>query len=364
LEPTVKIPEDLSSKIITIGPDYLNQRGGVGAVIDAYRRYFEVFNFIASHKNTSNIIKIYVFLVSQIKLISILLTNGKIKVIHIHGASYGSFYRKFVVLIIGKCIFKRKVIYHIHGGGFKTFYQNTNFLTKHLIKILFGKVDMVLCLSQSWKEYFEQNFMIKKLVVIPNIIDYPLEVNNNNKTDLITFLFLGLICNEKGIFDLLEVIIRNRERYRSRIKLKIGGNGEVKRLNDLIKKNQLHDMVEFLGWISGVEKANVLNNSDVYILPSYNEGVPISILESMSYGKAVISTNVGGIPEIVRDKENGLLLAAGDLKQIEGAIDFFLDNPGLIKEYGVISKALVRKHLPHSVIKELTAIYKLVLSNE
>jgi glycosyltransferase involved in cell wall biosynthesis len=124
------------------------------------------------------------------------------------------------------------------------------------------------------------------------------------------------------------------------------------------------DIVEFLGWISGMGKAIILNSSDVYILPSYNEGLPISILESMSYGKAIISTYVGGIPEIVRNKENGLLINPGELKQIEQTIDFFLENPDQIKEYGVISKQKVQKHLPHSVLKELQEIYKSVLSNE
>ena len=107
----------------------------------------------------------------------------------------------------------------------------------------------------------------------------------------------------------------------------IGGNGEIQRLKELINKHNIEDIVEFLGWISSMEKAIILNSTDVYILPSYNEGLPISILESMSYGKAIISTNVGGIPEIVRNKENGLLINPGELKQMEQAIDFFLENP-------------------------------------
>jgi glycosyltransferase involved in cell wall biosynthesis len=146
--------------------------------------------------------------------------------------------------------------------------------------------------------------------------------------------------------------------------LLVGGNGEVLHLKELISKNNIEDIVEFLGWISGKEKKKVLNECDVYILPSYNEALPISILESMSYGKAIISTNVGGIPEIVGHKKNGLLINPGDLLQMEQAIDCFLDNPELMDVYGVISEQIVKNHLPNSVIKELEGIYKSILSNE
>jgi glycosyltransferase involved in cell wall biosynthesis len=360
----IRLSSDLSSKILTIGPDYQNHRGGVGAVIDVYSRYYEVFNFIASHKNGSSFFKSYIFVISLIKLFSTLFSNRKIRVIHIHGASYGSFYRKFIIFVIGKYIFRKKIIYHIHGGGFQVFFENSNILSKRLMKNLLSNADVVICLSQSWIEYFGQNFKTKRLLILPNIIDYPVKIKTDLKKDVITFLFFGLICKAKGIFDLIEVIARNKELYRGRIKLLIAGNEEVEHMKDLIYKHRIEDIVEFLGWISNNEKSSILNNSDVYILPSYNEGLPISILEAMSYGKAIISTKVGGIPEIVRNKENGLLINPGDLEQIKQSLNFFLENPEKIEEYGVVSEQKVQKYLPNSVLKELEEIYKSVLSNE
>lgn len=355
---------DLSSKVLTIGPDYHNHRGGVGAVIEVYSQYFEGFNFIPSYKVGSLLYKCNIFFLSLIKLVSVLISNKNIKIIHIHGASYGSFYRKFLIFTIGKYLFRKKIIYYIHGGGFKEFFEKSNSFSKDMIRTMLGNVDVVICLSQSWHKYYKNNFKIKKLIIVPNIIDYP-EINKASvRSSVITFLFLGLICEEKGIFDLIKVIAKNKERYKTRIKLLVGGNGEVMHLKELISKNHIEDIVEFLGWISGKEKKKVLNECDVYILPSYNEALPISILESMSYGKAIISTNVGGIPEIVGHKKNGLLINPGNLLQMEQAIDCFLDNPELMDVYGVISEQIVQNHLPNSVIKELEGIYKSVLSNE
>jgi len=364
MEQNTRLSSDISSKILSIGPDYQNHRGGVGAVIDVYSKYYEVYNFIPSYKVGSTLFKCYIFFLCLIKLVYILISNQKIKIIHIHGASYGSFYRKYIIFLIGKYIFRKKIIYHIHGGGFQIFYKNSNILIKRLIKNMLAKADTIICLSKSWYEYYWKNFNIKKLVILPNMIDYPKELQKSTNSTTITFLFLGLICDDKGIFDLINVIANNKVKYRTIVKLWIAGNGETHRLQNLIKEQQIEDIIEFLGWLNNNEKNIVLNNSNVYILPSYNEGLPISILEAMSYGKAVISTNVGGIPELVINKENGLLIMPGNLQEIEQALNYFIENPELIEEYGATSKTMVQKYLPHSVIKELENHYKTVYSYE
>jgi glycosyltransferase involved in cell wall biosynthesis len=364
MKQTVKISKDISSKILSIGPDYHNHRGGVGAVIAVYSKCYEIFNFIPTYKVGSTFYKTTVFFLSTFKLVSVLVFNRKIKIIHIHGASYGSFYRKFIVFFIGKYIFRKKVIYHIHGGGFPVFYKKSDSLSQRLIRTFLANADIVICLSQSWNDYFKSNFITKKLVILSNVIDYPEKsLNDKNKT-VTTFLFFGLVCKEKGIFDLVEVIGRNKDKYRNRVKLKIGGNGEIQSLKELIHKHNIEDIVEFLGWVVNEEKKRVLNSADVFILPSYHEGVPISILEAMSYGKSIIATNVGGIPEIVEVNKNGLLIEPGKHDQIEEAINTLLEHPELIKEFGENSEMMVQKHLPHSVFKELEDNYKSILQNE
>ena len=356
----IKISKEISSKILTIGPDFHPPQGGVSAVIEIYSKNFEVFNFISSYRNK---LKFFVFIKCLFKLFIILTFNHKIEVIHIHAASYGSFYRKFIISIIGKFIFKKKIIYHIHGGGFKDFYEKGKII-KWLIKKLFSIVDVAVCLSQSWYEFYYSNFKIKKIIILPNIIDFPEPRSNNEKRGLINLLFLGLIRKEKGIYDLLNVISRRKDKYVGKIKLLIGGNGETKSLNEFVKKNQLDGLVEFLGWVEKRKKIDVFNNSDIFILPSYKEGLPLSILEAMSYGLAIISSKVGGIPEIVINNKNGILIEPGNLEHIENSIDFFLVNKEKINDFGMASKSMVKKYLPDSVLKEITSLYKSILINE
>lgn len=196
------------------------------------------------------------------------------------------------------------------------------------------------------------------------MIDYPEKQKIDKSPEVITFLFFGLITEAKGIFDLIQVIAANKNKYRGKIKLLIGGNGKVEKLLSLIKENEIEDIVVFLGWVNGEKKVNALNRADVYILPSYIEGSPVSILEAMSYGLPIISTKVGGIPELVKNKENGLLIDAGNLEQIEMALDWFVTSPELLGKYGAISEQLVQKHLPAAVLKKLIDVYQLALRSE
>lgn len=93
----------------------------------------------------------------------------------------------------------------------------------------------------------------------------------------------------------------------------------------------------------------------MYILPSFNEGLPISILEAMSYGHPVISTPVGGIPEVVDG--NGILVTPGNADEIWAAMSRYIDTPSAISQEGSISHRNVRPYLPDSVMEQLRQIY-------
>lgn len=351
------IEQDLSKKILTIGPDYHNHRGGIGAVIEIYSKYFENFKFLPSYRVASKLFKTLFFLLFCLRFLTVLLIDRKIKIIHIHGASYGSFYRKFVCFIIAKYLFSKKIIYHIHGAEYQLFYKKSDQVSRRLIHLLIESSDLVICLSTEWCSFFNENFSIKCIEILPNIIDYAKPVKLIKIDTSITFLFLGFIGNRKGIFDLLEILKNNKAKYSGKIKLIIGGNGEVERLKKIIKQNDLNGLIEFVGWVTDVDKIKLLELCDIYILPSYNEGLPISILEAMSYGKPIISTNIGGIPEIVKPNKNGFLIEPGNLSQIESVVDFCIENRNLLIEYGKESKLMVEKHLPNNVLMELNKIY-------
>ena len=292
--------------------------------------------------------------------LTLLIGRRRIKIVHIHGASQGSFYRKYIYFVLAKYVFRKKVVYHIHGAMYHLFYANASPFVQKRVRHFINTTDCLIVLSDWWKTYFEETFQPRRVRIIPNIVQATdhREITHTPSAR-VKFLFLGRIGERKGVYDLLEVLHRHREKLDGKYVLKLGGDGETKKLESLISQYHLEDSVKFLGFVTGSKKEQLLRAADVYILPSYNEGLPISILEAMSFGLPIISTEVGGIPEVVRPDTNGLLIKAGDQPAIYEAIKFFIDHPEKIEAYGTQSYEIVSQgYFPEPVMKALTDVYQ------
>lgn len=151
------------------------------------------------------------------------------------------------------------------------------------------------------------------------------------------------------------------KRLQKNIQLRIGGNKEEHILQKTIKDYGLNNCVTFEGFVTGNKKIECLNWADIFILPSYNEGLPIAILEAMSYGCPIISTAVGGIPAIVKNGVNGYLINPGDIVEIQNSILSFIQNRDKVEKYGRQSINLISVFLPETVFKTLCNLYKQLL---
>ena len=165
----------------------------------------------------------------------------------------------------------------------------------------------------------------------------------------------------KGIFDLLETIYEHKEEWWNRIVLHIGGNGKTEKLVQKINEFGISDLVKYEGWVDGEKKSLLLSNADAFILPSYVEGVPISILEAMSYGIPTISTFVGGIPEIISDGKNGKLIKSGDKVSIYESINYLLNNIEVCTDMGMLSKKIADNFLPTGIEMQLAKMYNSIV---
>lgn len=338
--------------ILTIGIAYEPVRGGVAAVENVYSTFYHPFNHIATvgSGDDSKAKKLLAFIKAYCKFWWWMLRHKEIKIVHIHGSSGPSFWRKRLFIRVAK-LFGKKVVFHCHGGNFPQF---TSKHRKAVTKSI-EQCDCIVALSEWWKQWFEETFHCTNVVVIKNVISAP----NINKVEHkeFTLLFLGLLGQNKGIYDLLDVIATHREQLQGKLMLLIGGNGEVEQVKDVINKSDIGAIARYCGWVSGKEKETLFNSADAYIMPSYYEGVPISILEAESYGLPIISTRVGGIPEIVEDTVNGVLVAPGDKDAIYSAISMLMQDNNLAKQMGQHSMLIADEHLPVHVEKQLNNMY-------
>lgn len=358
------ISKELSRQVLMSGVKYKgNHPGGISAVVQYWSEYIDGIRYFPMFKEGSRISKIIIFACSYIRMFLTLLFDKRVKIVHVHTAAGTDFKRSTKVINLAKK-FGKKVILHSHASQFKVFYaEASNEQQKKILQTL-RKADKLIVLSESWKEWFEKiGVESKKIIILHNITAYPkfLSVDKQNQIDIdkrpVRFLFMGEIGQRKGVFDIIRGLSKHKEEIKEKIELRIGGNKMETQLREAIADGGLSDFVKFEGWVSGEKKIELLNWADVYILPSFNEGLPISILEAMSYKKPIISTPVGGIPEVV-DKSNGILVTPGNDEEIFSAMKHYVDNVTDIKMHGEESYKKAETYLPDYVLNHLKRIYE------
>jgi glycosyltransferase involved in cell wall biosynthesis len=345
-------------KVLFVGPD--NSKGGIGAVLNIYGKNLPDFQLLTTSSSDPAKNRIIYFLKSLFKLIAKLINYSSINIVHIHSASNGSFLRKSIVLLIAKT-FSRKVVLHIHGGSFKEYLASSPLRSKYIVAIL-KMADVVICLSEEWLMYFKTQVGLKNVVVLSNPIELPKLSNRQKGHETIELLFLGAVVPAKGIFDLLEYLATNKYFISNRLRLHICGEGDKHQVDMLLQKHNMTDNVIQYGWVQNELKSNLMNMMDVFILPSYVEALPMSILEAMSYGKPIISTRVGGIPSLVKEDYNGWLYNPNDIQVLDNIIEEIATDKGKMKVYGHNSRTEAFKYDIHTIAKKLNSIYEQVLN--
>lgn len=318
-------------KVLMIGPGR-RLKGGISSVVESYYNvgldkivnleYLDTFTEGTSIKKIKFAIKALFEFDNLAK---------KSDIIHIHMSSRGSFYRKS--LFIKRAYrMKKKIILHVHGSEFEKFYEECNFLMQNYVRDIFSKCNKVIALSEEWKIILSNIVDANKIEVLYNSI----EVRKNNLEKDYSkkkVLFLGRVGKRKGAYDILEVAPKIISKHPD-VEFIIAGDGEVDRFRELCNKKNINKGMNIVGWIDGEEKIKLLDEATIYLLPSYNEGMPISILEAMSYRLPIISTNIGGIPQLITNEIEGYLINAGDIENLERLINQLLSNSELRKRLG------------------------------
>lgn len=312
--------------ILEIGPS-LKDKGGMATVMSQI--YSSHLKDKYNIKHISTYIdgkKFCLFFLATFRILIYKLIY-RIELAHIHSASFGSFYRKSIISSICKVV-GIKTIMHIHGACFEEFFNNLNPKKQKYIKKVLNQSEKIIVLSESWKKFFEKLVDSEKIEVMYNSVKVPEVIERKESKEIYTGLLLGRIGKRKGIYDVIEAV-KELKKENINVKIILAGDGEVDKARSLVNEEKLQENIEIIEWVDEEKKKEYLIKSDFYILPSYNEGLPMSVLEAMSYSLPVITTKVGGIPEIIHNGENGILVNPGDIKGIKSGIKKIILN----KEY-------------------------------
>ncbi len=308
-------------RILVIGPSETKSHGGMATVIGAIHssrllnEKYEIDTF-SSYIDGNLAVRMLYCAWAYLRFLT---CYRKYDLFHIHVAAYGSTFRKSLYLKAIKRA-RKKSILHIHGSKYLVFCDGLSDKKRQKVARFFSEADMVLALSSGWKKEFEDRFHISNCRILNNGIDtkrFARAVTDIEKYKD-SFLLLGRLGKRKGAYDLVDAVAIAKEKNPS-IKVYMAGDGEVEQVRALVSEKHLEDHITIIGWVDLAGKLELLGKVSTVVLPSYNEGLPMSILEGMAAGKAIISTTVGAIPEVV-SRENGILVEPGDIHSLADAL--------------------------------------------
>ncbi len=341
-------------KIYFVGPS-LNTQGGISSVLNLYKENLTGLEmvFLASYSGNNRLRDLYCFLYTLIRTF-IICIRDKNAIFHINTASNGSYFRKSIIAKL--CLmFDRKVILHIHGGGFIDFIESSKPQKKKAIISLLRRVHHIIVLSDFWLESYKKYTSKDKISVLYNpcgIIDKIYKPRSNTKTRI---LFVGALCKNKGVYDLIESV---RSLDKNSYILDMYGNVELDQVRSLVRTYDLTDNIHAYDWVSRKELDGVYERSDILVLPSYAEGMPMCILEAMGKGLPIIATNVGGIPDTIVDGHNGYIISPGNISALKDKISLLISDSRLREQMGKASLNLAAtRYSVEKVAEKLKRIY-------
>jgi glycosyltransferase involved in cell wall biosynthesis len=280
------------------------------------------------------------------------LIKAKPDVIFVMSNSYFGFFDKCIYCLVARLFGVKSMLNHV-GGEFDKFYH-TNALIKGLVNLFIRFPHVLLIGSSFWCNYFKEKFPFKIVHNSPNpiIVEQYAKTTEPHPEAKFKIASLFRIVKEKGVLELIEVIKRVTT-VQKNVEFVIMGGGPM--LNYL--KEQLHDEVEkknvnILGFVDDDVKIKEMSSSDLYVMLTHFDLMPISIMEAMAAGMPVLSTKVGGIPDLVQQGVNGYLYEIGEVEQVVEKILELAEPNSAAKRMGAKGREMVTENFDiYSVIK-------------
>ena len=350
-------------KILITAPS-LEETENVSGISSVVRQIIEngdaeFYHFIAGRKDTDKKNVNWIF--NQAALIPrFLLKLGKTKpnIVHINTALTALSIVRDSALVFAARSSGYPILLHIHGGRFLTHGFNKPIFAR-LTKKMLKRSSITIVLSETEKKIIETYQKNADVRVLKNAVPLDkiktIKRKNNQKK---TIIFFGRLHEGKGLTEIIEACrILKSENIQFDFKC-YGTGGE--------KEKFISKMTEILGGkfyygetVSGAEKWRVLAESDIFLLPSHYEGLPMALLEAMAAGCVPVVSNVGSIGEVVADGKNGFLIEPRNVLQIVGKLKSLLSDEINLNELRQNARKTVEERFNfRNYTKKLEGIYK------
>ncbi|SAK50367.1 group 1 glycosyl transferase [Caballeronia pedi] len=331
-------------QVLHVGPNK-SAKGGIASVLNGYaenRSLFEAQNYDVHFSATcghQGAVGIFQYLSAWWRVVRESATR-QTDIVHIHTSIKGSLLRKW--LLAATCIgLRQRYVVHIHSGAIAHFVDDLPGPARIAVSWMLRHASQVICLSREVHAWLMRRHMCEsgKFQLIYNgIADMSsVEATRPPLSGPPVMLFLGRLSEAKGLAVLLEAAEALRNQGHS-FRLLLGGDGDVRTLTTDIDRRGLSGVAEYLGWVSGDSKAHLLATADIFLLPSRSEGFPVSIVEAMASGIAIVSTTIPGVVDAITHEQEGLLVPPDDADALTDAIRTLICEPALRGRLGAAAR--------------------------
>lgn len=350
----------MTHKILVLGPDR-KTRGGISSVIKEYEKssLWHDFNckWIGTTIDRNNFQKIsYLAKGFLIYLFNILRYN----LIHIH-ISWGTTARRKLPFFILAKILNKKVILHLHSASEPVINSTKQFSYKYMFK----RADVTIFLADKIKKEILKHYNVKNAVVIYNpCTGSPDREIYGQAQRIKQIVFAGTITAKKGYEDLIKAFALIATEFPD-WKLVFAGNGEIEKAENLCKSFNIENQVIFKGWMNQEQLHDLLKETSIFCLPSYTEGFPMVVIEAWSFGASVITTPVGGLPDILVHGENALVFQPGDIQSLSKQLSILISDENLRVKLSENSVNIARELFSiENITDQLHKLYYSALMNK
>ncbi len=305
-------------RILMVGMHLTKTRGGIttltaGILNSGLSNEYEI-NYIASQAEDYGRLRKLILAIGALIQFIVSALISRPGLVYVHMGSNASLYRESVFGLIGKLL-KKRVLIHFHAGDLDNYYPHQSSFGRRFIAYSLGMSDRVIAVSLESADQLRKLRPDLKISVIQNAIDTgefrKRESGNAENSNIVRLLFVGAIGKLKGERDLIAAI-ESLKNDLPELKVSILGYG-AENLRELCEERGVANQIEHLGAVSLSQRIAFYERSDIFVLPTYAEAMPMSVIEAMAAGLPVITTRVGGIPELIDDEKEGLLFEPGDV---------------------------------------------------
>jgi glycosyltransferase involved in cell wall biosynthesis len=308
---------------------------------------------VATHRGTDSAQRLTVYAAALARLTWWCL-SGRGRIVHIHSTVRGSMYRKSVCVLWAKAL-RRRVVLHMHSGpgDIGTFRASLAGPRLGFIRRAFAAADRVLAVSDASAAALRGAFGERSVVVLPNPTPQRPLVEHGGRAGEPLIAFIGGFANHvKGGEILLEALTRPEAEG---LRVVFAGPGEFPAAGaELLAARP---GLEWRGWLDPEDRDRLLSGADIFVLPSTSEGLPMALLEAMSWGLAIVATAVGGVPDVAVDGQDAVIVPPGEPEPLAAALIALAGDDERRERLGRAARARAAEFSPERVATQLEAIY-------